>query len=248
MQCAAVNMCLVVINEPPHFHDCSPKLFVYPINAIHGKAWGFAVWPPTILRCVTLENPHPSSGVHSRPWMAWSILVLVSSGLGDWFSSNGQQINGCILRQFVFERCMYCTYSLSLLFATNSFRIVGHSLILLQTPSKPFGSWHDSSVIRELVSVIGDWVVCVGVGRAVVCGVVWGVVRSVDEVVVRSVVEVEISGGCGISSRDGFGSTGSNGNGCGWGRWGRFMDGLLQQTSGFLWMLLVPQFRCEINK
>lgn len=79
--------------------------------------------------------------------------MLVSATFGDevgFCSSRGQQMLGCTLRQLTFDCLMYSTYLLSLLLAINSSRIGMQSLMLLQTPSTPLGSLHDSSVKREV--------------------------------------------------------------------------------------------------
>lgn len=55
---------------------------------------------------------------------------------------NGQQINRILPPQIIFDRWMYCM-SLISLYSSNvmvSFRTAGHCLIVLHTPSAPFGS------------------------------------------------------------------------------------------------------------
>lgn len=53
--------------------------------------------PPTIRVCVTLEKPHPSSGVNKRPFMPFNGDLVTGNGFGDGVTSRplspvGQQI------------------------------------------------------------------------------------------------------------------------------------------------------------
>lgn len=65
MQWAAVNTWRLVINEPPHLNETSPRAFLYPIKAIHGQPCRAAGTPPTTRLCSTLLYPHPVAGVGS---------------------------------------------------------------------------------------------------------------------------------------------------------------------------------------